>query len=139
MKKLLFLLSVLIFLATSCNNKATKKVAEVSDLDKLNGKWTMVSYSAFMPNIPSLADGDIIWRINRSKSEITVSMKNKTKTGNLGFEPGTYYYEVNKDKININGREYAYSFEADGNLKLDKNTDPSLSKDQPVMRFKMMR
>jgi hypothetical protein len=107
--------------------------------DKMNGSWTMVSYSAYMPGIPTLEEGDILWAIDSKKSTISVAMKDKERSNNLGFEPDVYSYEIKLDKIIINKREYAYSRAEDGILKLDKNTDPRLSKDQPVMRFKRMK
>ncbi len=136
MKQLLLLICILSIAAT-CNDSKMTKGQNMAD-DKMSGSWTMVSYSAFLPDIPTLEEGDIVWTIDTKKSTVSVTKKDKERIDNLGFEPGVYSYEIKLDKIIINKREYAYSIAEEGILKLDKNTNPRLSKDQPVMRFKRM-
>jgi len=136
MKKLLFLIAILSIAATCNDSKMTKKDNVANN--KLAGKWTMTSYSAFIRGIPTLEAGDIVWTVDSKKSTVIVEMKDKEKTENLGLAPGSYSYEIKMDKIIIDKREYAFSIAEDGALKLDKNTDPKISRDQPVMRFKRM-
>jgi hypothetical protein len=132
----------LLSLAATCNNKTTTKandkVETRSNTTAINGKWTMVSYSAFLPNIPSLSEGDIVWKIDPATKTIAVLMKNPERTNDMGFNTGSYPYEIKGDKMIINGRTYLYMIEEDGSLKLDSNTDPNMSKDAPVMRFKKL-
>ena len=127
MKAVLPLLFLLIF-STSCSS--TKNTAN----DKLNGKWTMTSYSAFLPRIPDIEDGDIIWEFDTKKSTVKVQKK-KPEHEFLGLKQGVYTYTKDTQKVNINGSDYFYIL-SDDQLKLDNNTDPRLSKDLPVILFK---
>lgn len=106
--------------------------------DDLHGKWTIVSYSAFMPSLPEFSDGDVVWDFDSNKKTVTVSKKDPEKHRVAGMKPGTYPYSIKDEMLMINGSDYAYSFD-DGKLKLDSNTDPRLSRDGPVIGFERIK
>lgn len=134
--KYVLLFSCLIFIAATCSKTTSQ---EKSLLQSLDGKWTMVSYVAFMPDLPILKKGDIIWKFDTKNAKVETKMKDAKRTEDIGFNPGTYSYKMDGDKIIINGRDYFYKINEDGtSMKLDKNTDPELSKDRPVMTFSRM-
>ncbi len=123
-------------LVAACNTPSG--TSSTTPKDELDGKWTMTSYSAFMPNIPTLSTGDIVWVFDSNKKSLTITKKDLEKLRVLGKAPGTYTYAVNDGMLTIGRSKFAYTLK-NGTLVLNSNTDPRISADGPVMKFVGMR
>ncbi len=125
-----------ILLIAACNTPTG--TSQTGTKDELHGKWTMTSYVAFMPAIPELTTGDVVWDFNSNKKSLTVTKKDAEKHRVAGMPAGTYTYSVKDGIVLINGSDFAYTLK-DGKLTLNSNTDPRLSSDGPVIQFVGMR
>jgi len=130
MKYLVTLVTAL-FLVSACNSTKTN-----TSTNPLHGKWTIDSYSAFAPNLPTFSPGDVVWNFDCNKSTVTV-IKKDANSYEYPLDPGTYPYKIVDKKMMINGADYNYSL-TNGKLKLDSNTDPRMSADGPVITFARM-
>ena len=126
MKKLLLLFMAMgLFISCSDDDDNTQ-------VDTLNGSWTMTKYLAFAPQLPPLSDGDVIWVFNTENS--TVSIYNQAAP--YFSEEGTFDYHLEGNAIFIHKDDYQlkyfYSFD-NGSLKLESELSTS---DGPIMHFK---
>jgi len=125
-----------LLLLAACNTPTA--TTQTTAKDDLHGKWTMTSYVAFMPPIPALTTGDVVWEFNSSKKSLTVTKKDVEKHRAAGMPVGSYTYSVDDGKVIINGSDYTYGLK-NGTLTLNSNTDPRISADGPVIQFVGMR
>jgi len=127
MKKLL-LLFVSATLLMACSDDDTKKTQPI----EVHGAWTMTKYMAFAPELPPLADGQVVWVFNNNN---TVTMTNQAPPHFSSI--GTFNYHIEGDAVFIETEDgfeekYFYSF-PDGGLRLESEL---ASSDGPIMVFK---
>lgn len=97
---------------------------------ELNKTWEMVSYVAFMPELPRINEGDISWTIDVPNKKLTVV--NKLENQHPYMRPsGAYQIGITHNNINISSTEYDYIIEND-TLTL---SDIGGSADGPIMKF----
>ncbi len=124
MNKILFL-----FIATgillSCN-----KINDRNEIpNKLNGKWQMTAYGAFLPSLPELNENDVIWEFNIATNMLTII--NNIESKYPFIQPtGKYLINISDETIEIQGREYDFILEND---VLTLSNHPEL--DGPIMKF----
>ena len=113
-------------------------------------KWTLISFVAFMPDIPELTAGDIVWTMDPTDNALLVESR-LPEDEHWGPAPGQYTYQfeiveveglngetVRQERISIEeAGSYLFSKEED-TMILDSNTDPRLSNDGPVMTFRRL-
>jgi len=102
--------------------------------DPLDGSWNLSSYSAFLPDLPIINRGDIIWTFNISESTITVE-NNIDNTYPYLRDSGIYTYVIFNDIITINGSANYLCFFEGNRLVLDSNINPDLGRDNAVLKF----
>jgi hypothetical protein len=106
---------------------------------------------------PAYNLGDVVWTFDTKKSTVTVVKKNPTEKNEFSLKEGTYVYTKEAEILNINGTDYLIYFNPDDEgieqfdsqgqpiekpkrevLRLDSNTDPTLSAEGPVLSFYKM-
>ena len=117
---------ILILALSSCSNDKNKPAAN----DDLSGKWTMVTYVAFMPELPVLKPGDVTWQFDLKKNKLLINNQVESAYSYL-YPSGSYVISVTADKVTIGETAYKYYFE---NNQLIVSDRPEL--DGPIMTFK---
>lgn len=97
---------------------------------ELNKTWEMISYVAFMPEIPEINEGDILWTIDIYNKKLTV--ENNIQEQYPYMTPsGTYEIEITYNTITTSFFEYDYNIQ-DNTLIV---SDEWESDDGPIMKF----
>lgn len=111
----------------SCSNDDSN-----TQVDTLNGSWTMTKYLAIAPKLPPLSDGDVVWVFNSENNTVLIY----NQAAPFFSEEGTFDYHLEGNAIFIHHNDYQlkyfYSFE-EGSLKLESELSTS---DGPIMHFK---
>jgi hypothetical protein len=124
MKKILTL-SILAFTAFACSKNNDRVVAD----ENLNGSWTMTVYVAFMPALPELNPGDVVWRFDVANEKLHI--QNQVAAAYPFLHPtGSYEISLTAETVTIDAIVYDYFFQ-DGRLIIQDH--PEL--DGPVMVF----
>jgi hypothetical protein len=128
--RLYLILSTLLILGLSACEKEAATGESVKSLS-FTGDWHLVEYRAFMPSVPNLQRGDVIWFFDSQAQ--TVAVQNST---NVSLDAGTYPYIVNSNNktISIQVSGYTQIFDYDfSNGELVLSDSPEV--DGPWMRF----
>ena len=115
-KKSLYLMIIALIVSLSFFScKKDKKV--VSLLPGEN--WTMTSYSAFMPSLPSFNIYDIVWNFNHATGILTITNNVQTSYP-YTMGSGTYNFVMNStnDTIIVNGVYHSYHIGGTNNSHL---------------------
>lgn len=167
MKNKICLIALAIFFLSCSPSKQTLetsspqkvKVSQQNTFPSFKGKWTVVSYSAFMDasKIPNYKAGDVVWDFGSNDSHystMTISKKNTVDKNDQTLGAGEVKFWLNDYVIKLGGQMYLYTFNhhqarpghsatplAPGTsasdmgttLKLDSNIDPSYGADNTVI------
>lgn len=96
--KNLFTLLVITVLTISCSGDDNPN-------SNLNGKWNMVSYVAFMPSIPELNEGDIVWTFSENRLVIENNVEEQYP---YLLTSGSYTIEYDTEHLYLEGIEWDY-------------------------------
>jgi len=108
MKKIFTLLFISVLFAACSGDDASP----VANDGTANGKWNMESYAAFLPALPVLKNGDIVWTL--SDLNTLVVKNNVEATYPFMIPSGTYNVSLSATGFAIEGWEtYLYKIEDD--------------------------
>lgn len=128
MKKLILLFAFISLL--SCTSEENFKRAEIS------GEWKMTSYFGYLPELPQIEKGSVVWNIDAKN----ISMTNNSEYPYVSQEGTFSYVWLNAETILVNYPEFPGYYKinlSEGKLRLtavSKPGDPEIT-DAPIMEF----
>lgn len=128
MKKLiLFFAFISLF---SCTSEENFKRADIS------GEWKMTAYLGFVPELPQIEKGSVVWNIGATN----ISMTNNSEHAYVSQEGAFSYLWLNAETILINYPDFPGYYKvnlSDGKLRLTETHGPGEPEfsDPSIMEF----
>lgn len=129
MKKLLLLFAFISLL--SCNNDNDLKPIDIK------GEWKMTAYLGFVPELPQIEKGSVVWSIDANN----ITMTNNSEYPYVS-NSGTYTYNyINPSTIRVYYSQQFMGYYkvnlSDDKLRLTRTVQPGTPEvsDQPVLEF----
>jgi len=128
MKKLILLFAFISLI--SCTSEENFKRAEIS------GEWKMTAYLGFVPELPQIEKGSVVWNIDATN----IYMTNNSEHAYVSQEGTFGYLWLNAETILVNYPEFPGYYKvnlSDGKLRLtavSKPGDPDIA-DAPILEF----
>ncbi|KAA5533089.1 hypothetical protein [Paenimyroides baculatum] len=128
MKKLILLFAFISLF--SCTSEENFKRAEIS------GEWKMTAYLGFVPELPQIEKGSVVWNIDATN----ISMTNNSEHAYVSQEGTFGYLWLNAETILVNYPEFPGYYKvnlSDNKLRLTRTVQPGTPEvsDQPVLEF----
>ena len=128
MKKLI-LLFVFISLF-SCTSEENFKRADIS------GEWKMTAYLGFVPELPQIEKGSVVWNIHATN----ISMTNNSEYAYVSQEGTFSYLWLNAETILVNYPEFPGYYKvdlSDNKLRLTQTVEPGTPEisDPHILQF----
>ena len=127
MKKLILLFAFIGLI--SCNDDDLKPV-------DISGEWKMTAYLGFVPELPQIEKGSVVWNIDATN----ISMTNNSEHAYVSEEGTFSYVWLNAETILVNYPEFPGYYKinlSDNKLRLTRTVQPGTPEisDQPVLEF----
>lgn len=128
MKKLILLFAFISLI--SCTSEENFKRADIS------GEWKMTAYLGFVPELPQIEKGSVVWNIHATN----ISMTNNSEYAYVSQEGTFGYLWLNAETILVNYPEFPAYYKvnlSDNKLRLtevSKPGDPEIA-DAPILEF----
>lgn len=128
MKKLILLFAFISLI--SCTSEENFKRTDIS------GEWKMTSYFGYLPELPQIEKGSVVWNIDAKN----ISMTNNSEHAYVSQEGTFSYVWLNAETILVNYPEFPGYYKinlSEGKLRLtavSKPGDPEIT-DAPIMEF----
>ena len=128
MKKLILLFAFISLI--SCTSEENFKRADIS------GEWKMTAYLGFVPELPQIEKGSVVWNIHATN----ISMTNNSEYAYVSQEGTFSYLWLNAETILVNYPEFPGYYKvnlSDEKLRLtavSKPGDPDIA-DAPILEF----
>lgn len=128
MKKLILLFAFIGLI--SCTSEENFERADIS------GEWKMTAYLGFVPELPQIEKGSVVWNIDATN----ITMTNNSEHAYVS-EEGTFgYLWINAETILVNYPEFPGYYKinlSDNKLRLTRTVQPGTPEisDQPVLEF----
>lgn len=128
MKKLiLFFAFISLF---SCTSEENFKRAEIS------GEWKMTAYLGFVPELPQIEKGSVVWNIDATN----ISMTNNSEYAYVSQEGTFGYLWLNAETILVNYPEFPGYYKvdlSDNKLRLTQTVEPGTPEisDPHILQF----
>ena len=128
MKKLILLFAFISLI--SCTSEENFKRADIS------GEWKMTAYLGFVPELPQIEKGSVVWNIGATN----ISMTNNSEHAYVSQEGTFSYLWLNAETILINYPDFPgyYKVNLSGNKlrlsEVSKPGDPEIA-DAPILEF----
>ena len=128
MKKLILLFAIIGLI--SCTSEENFERADIS------GEWKMTAYLGFVPELPQIEKGSVVWNIDAKN----ISMTNNSEHAYVSQEGTFGYLWINAETILVNYPEFPGYYKinlSDNKLRLTRTVQPGTPEisDQPVLEF----
>ena len=128
MKKLILLFAIIGLI--SCTSEENFERADIS------GEWKMTAYLGFVPELPQIEKGSVVWNIDAKN----ISMTNNSEHAYVSQEGTFGYLWINAETILVNYHEFPGYYKvnlSDNKLRLTRTVQPGTPEisDQPVLEF----
>lgn len=128
MKKLILFFAFISLV--SCTSEENFKRADIS------GEWKMTAYLGFVPELPQIEKGSVVWNIDATN----ISMTNNSEYAYVSQEGTFGYLWLNAETILVNYPEFPGYYKvdlSDNKLRLTRTVQPGTPEvsDQPVLEF----
>ncbi len=128
MKKLILLFTFVSLF--SCTSEENFKRADIL------GEWKMTAYLGFVPELPQIEKGSVVWKIDPTN----ISMTNNSEHAYVSQEGTFSYVWLNAETILVNYPKFPGYYKVnllDGKLRLTQTVEPDTPEisDQPIIEF----
>jgi len=128
MKKLILLFAFISLI--SCTSEENFKRADIS------GEWKMTAYLGFVPELPQIEKGSVVWNIDATN----ISMTNNSEYAYVSQEGTFGYLWLNAETILVNYPEFPGYYKvdlSDNKLRLTQTVEPGTPEisDPHILQF----